>query len=162
MMVVADVVTNSFDLVSFLICTPEIVVRLHPEEIRNRLWTVIKRAATRIWGGKTPQLSGLIGSAIGAGLAFAFFGNGLRVSVEQAAKPIAEHNYFDFHIPIAIMSALIAIAVLVVFVVSVGHMLVRVSDKLLEAYSIRKMLFVVGVGLFLMSRVYALVHAVTG
>lgn len=161
-MVVADVVTNSFDLTSFMLCTPEIVVRLRPEQIQNRLWTVIQKAATRIWGSKTPQLGGLIGSVIGAGLVVVFFGNGLRFSMEQAAKPIAEHNYFDFHIPIAIASALFVLAMIVVFVVSIGYMLVRIFEILLIAYSVRKMLFVLGVSLFLMSRVYALVHAVIG
>ena len=161
-MVAADVVTNSFDLVSFMLCTPEIVARLHPEQIQNRLWMVIKKATAVFWGSETPQLSRLIGSVFGAGLVLAFFVNGLRVSVEEVAKPIAEHKYFDFHIPIAIGMALPVIVALVAFVASIGYALVRISEKMLEAYSVKKMLFVFGVGLFFMSRLYALAHAVTG
>jgi hypothetical protein len=85
-MVSTEVLTNSFDLLSFMFCTPEIVAR---EDIENRIWDILRKTAAYFWGNKTPSLSYLIGSVFGAGLILAFFGNGLRASVKEAAQHIA-------------------------------------------------------------------------
>ena len=105
-------------------------------------------------------MSRLIGSVFGAGLVLAFFGNGVRISVKQAAQPIADRDFTDFHIPLALAMAVPALVALVVFVGSIAYLLVRVSEKMLEAYPVRKLLFGLGAGLFFLSRLYALCVAI--
>jgi hypothetical protein len=161
-MVAAEILTNSFDLLSFMFCTPEIIARLHPEKIEGGLWNVLNKAAACFWGSSTPELSRLMGSVFGAGLGLAFFGNGLRISIREAAQPIADHDFTDFHVPLALAMAIPALVALVVFVASIAYLLVRVSEKLLEAYPVRKLLFGLGAGLFFLSRLYALCMAIFG
>lgn len=132
-MVAAEILTNSFDLMSFVFCTPEILAHLQPEKIEGRLWNALKKAAAVFWGSNTPEVSRLIGSVFGAGLVLAFFGNGVRISVKQAAQPIADRDFTDFHIPLALAMAVPALVALVVFVGSIAYLLVRVSEKMLEA-----------------------------